>query len=129
MALAVGSSSDQVRVSSGLDTLAGLWLSLSAFLLPLAQGPAWDLVLAGLVVAVLGAARSLGRYAPSWPSWLNAGLGLWTLLSPWVLGRAEVAGRDHVWNAVITGTVILALALWAALATGVRGPGAPAAHR
>ena len=117
MPLAVRPQREQVRVASGLDMLAGLWLVLSAFVFRSSPELIWDLALIGGVVAILSGVRALGGYRPSWPSWVNAILGLWVLTSPWILGR--VAYPDMLWNAVITGAVIIMLAIWSALATDV----------
>jgi hypothetical protein len=48
-------------------------------------------------------------------SWINVLLGIWVLISPWVLGFAGHA--TPMTNNVITGIVIIILAAWSALAT------------
>jgi hypothetical protein len=115
MALAVGSPRAQVRVASGLDVIAGLWLLVSAFIFRVGDVAAWDLAIIGLIVAVLASVRWLGGYKPSWPSWVNSILGLWVMVSPWTLSRS--LDHDLVWNSVITGFIIVTLAIWSALAT------------
>jgi hypothetical protein len=46
-----------------------------------------------------------------WQDLINALLGLWLLVSPWVIG--DVDGSAAMWNAVIAGLVLAALALGA----------------
>jgi uncharacterized membrane protein len=115
MALALGSPQDQVRVASGLDMIAGIWLFVSSFVFRHSGVMAMDLAVIGVIVAILAAARAFGGYRPSWPSWVNAMLGLWVLVSPWLMTRA--VEPQTMWNAVITGFVIIVLAIWSALAT------------
>jgi hypothetical protein len=108
----------QVKLASGLDTLAGIWLLISAFLMPINGVVAWDLAIIGLIVAVLAAVRAFGDYKPSWPSWVNAVLGLWVLVNPWIMARTMSEGT--MWNCVITGLIIIVLAVWSALASDTR---------
>ena len=51
------------------------------------------------------------------PSWINLAIGLWVLLSPWLLGFNE-SGRP-TWTAVVTG---LAITLVAAVAVARSSP-------
>jgi hypothetical protein len=113
--MAVAMPQRQIRVASGLDTLAGIWLFISALIFSYNAALAWDLAIVGIVVAVLAASRAFGNYRPSWPSWVNAVLGVWTIISPWVFVRTASAAM--VWDAVITGIAIIVLAVWSALAT------------
>jgi hypothetical protein len=46
---------------------------------------------------------------------VNAILGLWVVISPWIVDRT--ANRDLMWNSVVTGFVIIVLAVWSAIAT------------
>jgi hypothetical protein len=104
----------QVRVASGLDVIAGLWLLLSAFILTMTDAMAWSCGLAGAAVVILAATRAFGAYNRSWMSWVNVAIGFWVILSPWVL---PTESEDAMWNAVVTGIAIVLLAAWSALAT------------
>jgi hypothetical protein len=114
MALALGTHQEQVKVTSGLDMLAGIWLFASVFIFRQPGSMQVDLAVIGVIVAILAASRAFGKYRPSWPSWVNAILGLWVLVSPWALNRAMESAA--MWNSVITGVVIVVLAIWSALA-------------
>ncbi len=45
-----------------------------------------------------------------WYNWTIFGMGIWLVLSPWILGFAEV--NLALWNVTIAGTCIALLALW-----------------
>lgn len=110
---------DQVRMASGLDTAAGLWLIISAF--TLAESPAgfWNFLIVGLLVGAMALARATRAQEQAGLSWANAILGAWLVVSPWVLDYAVEAAQ---WNAVISGIVIVCLAVWSAAATPRREP-------
>nr|WP_281166742.1 SPW repeat protein [Thermus igniterrae] len=44
-----------------------------------------------------------------WEEWLNVLLGVWLILSPWLLGFSGVG--NAMWNALIVGVLVGALAL------------------
>jgi hypothetical protein len=92
------------------NALLGAWLLFS----PLALGFQSDLtavantVLVGL--ALLATALGAIFVPRAWEEWTETILGLWLAVSPWVLGFGSAAARS---SAVVTGLVILTLALWA----------------
>jgi hypothetical protein len=102
------------RPASTLNVLAGIWLILSAWILGFNGVPAavWDAVLVGIVVLVLAACR-LGTAGTNGLSWLNLILGIWLIISPFVLGFSGAA----MGNAVILGILVGLFSLWAGLAT------------
>lgn len=110
----------QVKVASGLDLAVGAWLFISAFFINSGSPAAfWNALLFGAVVVILAATR-LGNYGRvrSWPSWVNAVIGVWVLIAPWALGFAFLEGPR--WNHVICGIAIAVLATWSALSTDSR---------
>ena len=46
-----------------------------------------------------------------WEEWVNVGLGVWLLVSPWILGFSSAYAL--MWNAVILGALIAVIAGWA----------------
>ena len=92
------------------NAVLGAWLLFS----PLALGFQSDLTAVANVVLVGVAllATALGAiFVPrAWEEWTETILGLWLAVSPWVLGFESAAARS---SAVVTGLVILTLALWA----------------
>lgn len=105
----------QVRVASGLNFLAGLWVIISPWVYGHtgSVGSVWNDVIVGIIVAVLAASRFSGSRAV-WPSWVNVLLGIWLIISPWVYGFAFHTAR--VTNSVIFGIVVIILGLWSVFA-------------
>lgn len=66
----------------------------------------WNLTIVGIAVVAFALFAALAFNA--WQEWVNMALGIWLLVSPWVLGfHASEALR---WNSVIAGVLIPALA-------------------
>lgn len=93
-----------------INVLLGAWLAVSPWVLgfqdqmaPTANGVVIGLV---LIAAALGAI-----FMPrAWEEWTEGLLGLWMVISPWALGFA--GQMDAVRNAVVSGVVVIVLALW-----------------
>lgn len=109
---------NQVRIASGMNVIAGLYLLISAWSAGVTMGNVWNNVVAGILVAVFAASRVAGA-AGRWASWLDALIGGWVILSPWVY---NYAGTEWMWNSVVVGIVIAVLGIWSALAGEVRRP-------
>ena len=110
---------EQVETASGLDVLAGIWLMVSPFVLDfgrfnLEHATANNLVL-GFMVAVLASVRAFAAQRQAWLSWINAAVGLWVWLSPWILGFS--AYRSATTNNIVLGVIVIVLACWSALVT------------
>jgi hypothetical protein len=91
-----------------VNAVLGAWLVLS----PWAIGYQSELAATSnaFVIGVALIAAALGAiFVPrAWEEWTEGALGLWLVVSPWVLGFSGGAR----FNAVVTGIVIAALALW-----------------
>ena len=94
-----------------VNLVLGLWLVATPWIFQFAgeAAPMWNAVVVGVVVAAI--ALSTLFKAQAWQEWANAVLGLWLVASPWALGFAAIAAA--LWNAVVVGVVVAALALWA----------------
>lgn len=93
-----------------LNVLMGAWLVLSPWILRYQdQTTPW---INGIVIGLALIAASLGAtFMPrAWEDWTEGVLGLWMIVSPWVL--AFSMHMDATRNAVASGVVILVLALW-----------------
>ena len=96
-----------------LNALLGAWLALSPWVLGFQHQMAPTA--SGMIVGLALIAASLGAmFVPrAWEEWSQAGLGLWMIVSPWVLGFSSQ--MDVMRVAVASGIVVLALALWVLL--------------
>ncbi len=69
---------------------------------------AWNVWISGGIIAVLAAAALY--QVQKWEEWTNAVIGIWLVVSPWVLGFSNDAMTT--WNAAIIGLVVLCVAGW-----------------
>jgi ABC-type molybdate transport system permease subunit len=115
----------QITATSSLDIVAGCWLFLSPFFLPYrsVSSAVANTVSVGLVIAVLAAYHLAKPVRASWASWVNAVLGVWLLISPWVLGFSHVTSATY--NSVVIGIFVILLATWNSIATYDRDSTAP----
>lgn len=98
------------RWQDQLTVLLGLWLIVSpvVFGFPAEAPQAMYAYGAGLAIAVLAAWDLVKTYM--WAVVLNILIGIWVVVSPWVLGMAGF--RDIVANAVIVGLAVIVLGMW-----------------
>lgn len=97
--------------ASTLAVISGAWLMLSAFGI-VVHGDAyfWSNLLCGLIVVLLECAFALGVRPKAWMNWGSVVIGVWVMISPWVLG---FNGRIvAIFNNVFIGSMIAWLALW-----------------
>lgn len=93
-----------------LNVLLGAWLALSPWVLGY-QGltaPTANGVVVGL--ALMAAALGAIFMPRAWEELTEGLLGLWMIASPWILGFS--LQMDAMRNAVVSGIVVLGLALW-----------------
>ncbi|MGH6894965.1 MAG: SPW repeat protein [Geminicoccaceae bacterium] len=109
------------------NLILAIWLFISPWVLQFASGAttvgtpaeaaaagsvvvaaAWNAWIFGVVVAAIAAAGLLGAHA--WEEWTNLLIGLWLVISPWVLGFSGNAVAT--WNTLVVGLLIFALAAW-----------------
>lgn len=99
---------------TGINTLLGIWLFLSPFLFATGVAGAWNLYIVGAAIAIIAgfnwAAATRGREASAGASGVNAVLGLWVAISPFVFAYSVAMS----WNVVIVGLLVLAFAGYAA---------------
>jgi hypothetical protein len=73
------------------------------------KAAAWNAWIVGVVIAVLAIA-ALSAFAV-WEEWINLLLGLWLIISPWVLGFAS--DIHAMWTSVILGIIAALISAWA----------------
>lgn len=112
------SDTSQVKVASGLNFLAGIWIIISAWVYGAiyTSGSAWNSIIIGIVIAVFAAIRFFSPRSAVGLSWINALLGIWMIISPWVYGYVNT-NEARMWNSVIFGIIVLILGVWSAAAT------------
>lgn len=96
-------------------TTLGCWLAVTPWLqnsVPadggLATPASWSFIAAGSAAAVLAAAAQYT--GNSWEEWGCVAIGIWLVLSPWMLGFTD--NGLTAWTAVLCGSAITVLAAW-----------------
>lgn len=110
--------SRQVKTASGINIVLGIWFLISLWVYGYAaatQAMAWNYIVVGALIAILGALRSAAPHGRTGLSWVNVVLGLWALFSPWIFNYA--GDMPRVWNDVIVGIIATGLAIWSGAAT------------
>lgn len=94
-----------------VNLILGLWMIVSPWLLGYESEAAAtsNAVILGIVIAVLAALELFNVTA--WEEWGNFVLGLWLVISPWVLGFRSVSSAMS--NDVVIGILVAVLAIWA----------------
>ena len=107
----------QVRTASGLNILLGAWLIASPWIFRYGAAPRafWNSILVGALILTFAVSRFSAPFAVPGLSWINAGLGLWTIASPWIYHYAT--NGDAFWDNVALGLAVAALAFWSGRAT------------
>lgn len=96
------------RAASIIALLAGLWLFFSPWIYGVyGNATAWNSWIVGALIFLLALIR-MNRPAATRLSWLNSFLGIWTFVSPFVLGYA-VTGR--LINSLFVGFIVFCASL------------------
>jgi hypothetical protein len=110
--------SRQVRTASSTNAILGVWLMISPWVFGFvmtARDTALNSIVVGLLIVIFGSLRYRSPHNRVGLSWANFALGAWTVLSPWIYSyTSEVV---PLWNSVIVGFAVLALAIWSGSAT------------
>jgi hypothetical protein len=107
---------DATHPGSALNVIAGIWLIISPWVLGfsnLQTPPLWDTLLVGIAVLILSAIR-LGTVGTEGLSWISFLVGIWLLISPFVLNFSGTSAA--MGNEVILGILVGLFSLWGALA-------------
>lgn len=105
--------SNALKVASGLNFIVGIYLLISAWIGAMNGGSRANGIIFGIIVAILAALR-FSESTGAWASWINALIGIWLIISPWVYGTA---GTSWMWNSIVVGIIMLVLGVWAAIST------------
>ncbi|WP_101067341.1 SPW repeat protein [Roseovarius salinarum] len=101
---------DALNIILGLALIASPWV-LQFASLNAAMGNA---IVIGALIALMGLAALVNFR--KWEEWLSMVIGLWLIVSPWVLGVAGTAAAT--WTFVVVGVLAIALAAWSLYSHG-----------
>lgn len=109
-------------VASAVNFLAGVWLVLAPFVLGFGTTGGvvkgyWNEIVLGVVVAMLALVRVFAPQETPWFSVVNGVLGLWLIVSPFVLGYEGPDAPMSIAVDVSTGAVIAVMATVSAVST------------
>ncbi len=114
----------ELKGVSWVNFILGLWLIISPFVLVFrgVTQALWDNVIVGIVIAILAIWRALAEESEGMTviSWVLALVGLWTLISPFVLGYSQT--RNAMVDDVIVGIIVGILAIWRGSVTSASQP-------
>ena len=100
------------RWQDWVNLILGIWLFITPFFLgygSMNDAAAWNSYIFGVAVFVISA---IALYAPqAWEEWINMIIGLWLIISPFVIGFTSHGQAE--WNDIIVGLLIFGSALWA----------------
>lgn len=90
--------------------ILGAWLFFSPFIIGYTQtAAASNAYVIGIAVVLFAILALIDMRV--WEEWVNLVLGVWLVISPFVLGYSELVGAT--WNHVIVGLLIAGDAVWA----------------
>ena len=109
------SATTQKRWQDWVSLVLGIWLFVSPWLLGFYSSlprDSWNFFIVGLAFIVFaGFALNMRTL---WEEWVNLALGVWMIISPWLLGySANAVARD---DAVVVGLIVGLLSVWSLLA-------------
>ena len=111
------------KTLSWIIALAGLWEIVAPFVFGMTAASAflWDAIIVGLALLVFGVWAALANTEETvkYLNWINAVLGLWLIIAPFVLTYSSATAA--LWNDIIIGLVALVLGVWAAMTVGSHG--------
>jgi hypothetical protein len=123
-------TTSRAQAIEALALLTGLYLAASPWIAGFPGGTFSRLAINNLIVGIGYALLMSGGFGRAYDrthsmAWAACGLGVWTIIAPWVVA-GDVDTTRTVTNNVITGVIALLLALAASAAA--RSRGAQGAH-
>lgn len=109
------------RWQDWITSIVGLFVFFSPWILPFFFGRltvdlvvAWALWIIGGVIAVVGLSALANPHR--WEEWAQMILGVCLMSSPYALGFHHIV--EFTWTAVIAGTLVVVLSVWALVSDG-----------
>ncbi|MCA9875565.1 MAG: SPW repeat protein [Anaerolineales bacterium] len=105
------------RIVSGINIALGAWLLIAPFVWGYSgtSTALWNDWIVGAIVIILGAIRVWRPTENTWLSWVNAVLGVWLVIAPFVLNYCTITAA--LWNDIIVGVAIAVLGAWSAMSS------------
>jgi hypothetical protein len=102
----------RLQTANGMEVVVALWLTISPYGLGLylSNPLLLNSVIVGPLIAFFAILRIVLPIRYGGLSWINVGLGIWLILSPFLLGLSDM--RSALWNSIGVGTLVILLALW-----------------
>jgi len=105
-----------IKTLSWLVVVLGVWEVLAPFILGTSRsaGALWDAIILGIALVILAVWAALSNQVTTVKSlsWINAVLGLWLIVAPFIVRYSGVAAA--LWNDIIVGILVAVLSVWAA---------------
>ncbi|RMB80506.1 SPW repeat protein [Streptomyces shenzhenensis] len=103
----------QVVAVDGLILLAGLYTAISPWVVHFHAQPDVTVnnLIVGITMAVIGLGLTMAGEKLLRPSWTVAAMGVWLIISPWVVTASHSASAGIIWNNCWIGGVALTLGL------------------
>jgi len=104
--------------------IIGAWQIVSPFVLGYTTLPVamWSAIITGAVILIVSLAAALinSRSLDRILDWVNFLLGIWLIISPFVLVFSHFGAMAAIWDAIVVGILVILLSLWAATSIGRR---------
>jgi len=107
---------DRREWPEGVTILLGVWILISPMVLgfaPTLRDVTWNSWVIGVVLLIVAAGRAAAQVPKVWQEAANLVLGIWMILSPWILEFAAHAPARN--STLVAGIVVAGIALWAML--------------
>lgn len=93
-----------------VNALVGVWVIVSPWALGF-EGSSMAMSNAVIIgIALVATALGAVLVPRAWEEWTEAALGLWLVVSPWILGFG--GHREAMLSTMVAGLVVIALAVW-----------------
>ncbi len=108
-----GTTARNTIMTAGIiNVILGIWLIISPWIFRYVSTRAyWNGVILGIAIGIIALIRVITPYQTGPLSWLNVILGIWLIISPFVLRLESTAAH---WNTIIVGIIVVLVALWSA---------------
>jgi hypothetical protein len=106
-------SSGRAIALEGLILLTGLYTAISPWVVHFAGRPNITVnnLIVGITIGLIGFGLALVPQRMFRLAWALVPLGVWLLISPWVVTTTHSARAGIIWNNVLTGVITMALGL------------------